>query len=209
MGLFDLPRVEVKSRAEWRQWLQTHHQQRESIWLVSYKRSSPYYLSYAAIVEEALCFGWIDSRPAKLDSERSMLLLSPRKPGSNWSKLNKERVAALTAAGLMTPAGQAKIDQARRDGTWDALNSVDALEMPADLTAALRKHPPAEKNFAAFPPSNRRGILDWLLSAKTESTRGQRLSEIAILAAQNIRANTPAARAYRSRTSPSRTASTK
>jgi uncharacterized protein YdeI (YjbR/CyaY-like superfamily) len=200
MGLFDLQRVEVKSRADWRNWLQANHRQAESIWLVSYKRSSPHYLAYAEIVEEALCFGWIDSRPAKLDERRSMLLLSPRKPGSNWSKLNKDRVAALSAAGLIAPAGQAKIDQARRDGTWDALNSVDALEMPADLTAALRQHPPAETNFAAFPPSTRRGILDWLLSAKTESTRAQRLSEIAILAAQNIRANTPAARAYRSRT---------
>lgn len=199
MGLFDLQRVEVKSRAEWRQWLAAHHQQTESIWLVSYKRSTPHYLSYAAIVEEALCFGWIDSRPAKLDAERSMLLLSPRKPGSNWSKLNKDRVAALTAAGLMTPAGQAKIDQARRDGTWDALNAVDALEMPADLSAALRQHPPAESNFAAFPPSTRRGILDWLQSAKTAATRSQRLLEIAQLAAQNIRAQTPAARAYRSR----------
>lgn len=200
MGLFDLQRVGVKSRAQWRRWLQANHRQTQSIWLVSYKRSSPHYLAYADIVEEALCFGWIDSRPAKLDAERSMLLLSPRKPGSNWSKLNKDRVAALTAAGLMTPAGQAKIDQARLDGTWDALNSVEALEMPADLSAALRQIPPAETNFAAFPPSIRRGILEWISSAKSAPTRSKRIEETARLASVNVRANTPAARAYRSRT---------
>jgi uncharacterized protein YdeI (YjbR/CyaY-like superfamily) len=199
MALFDLERVEVKSRAELRAWLAAHHQQSESVWLVTHKRASPHYVPYGDIVEEALCFGWIDSRPAKLDEQRSMLLLSPRRAGSAWSKLNKNRVARLSAAGLIAPPGQAKIDQAKLDGSWDALNAVDALEIPEDLSRALRRIKNAQANFAVFPPSAKRGILEWISAAKSAATRGKRVDETAKLAAENIRANTAAARAYLTR----------
>jgi uncharacterized protein YdeI (YjbR/CyaY-like superfamily) len=199
MGLFDLERVEIKSRAGLRTWLQAHHSQTESVWLVTYKRSSPLYTAYGDIVEEALCFGWIDSRPAKLDETRSMLLLSPRRPGSAWSKLNKDRVARLAGAGMIAAPGQAKIDQAKRDGSWDALNAVDALEIPEDLSRKLRTTKGAQANFAAFPPSAKRGILEWIRAARTAATREKRVEETAILAAKNIRANTAAARDYLAR----------
>ncbi len=199
MALFDLERVEIQSRAGLRAWLAKNHQRSESVWLVTYKRSSPYYVPYGDIVEEALCFGWIDSRPAKLDEQRSMLLLSPRRAGSAWSKLNKDRVARLTAAGLIAPPGQAKIDQAKRDKSWDALNAVDALQLPEDLSRALRRTKNAQANFAAFPPSAKRGILDWIRGARTAATRQKRIEETAKLAGENVRANTAAAKAYLAR----------
>lgn len=203
MPLADLPRIEVTSRAQWREWLSRNHDCSGSIWLVTYRRSHPFHLPYAEVVEEALCFGWIDSRPAKLDDDRTMLLLSPRKAGSRWSKLNKERIARMEALGCLHPAGQAKIAQAKADGSWAALEEVDALKIPDDLAAALETSPTAQKHFQAFPPSTLRGILEWLLVAKTEATRRQRIAETVALAELNVRANTPAAQAYK------RSASTK
>ncbi len=191
MALFDLERVTARNRAEWRQWLAEHYRQGESIWLVTYKGGE---LKYNDIVEEALCFGWIDSRPAKLDEKRTMLLLSPRKPQSRWSKLNKERVARLEAAGLMQEAGAAKVREAKRSGAWDALNDVDALIVPPDLTEAIARVKNASAYFAAFPPSARRGILEWILAAKSTETRARRIAETARLAGRNVRANTPAAK---------------
>ncbi len=198
MSLFELERIEINSRAEWRRWLQQNHPQAASVWVVTRKRPSPQHVPYPDLVEEALCFGWIDSRPAKLDDERTMLLFSPRKKGSVWSKLNKERVARLDAAGLLAPAGRAKIDQAKRDGTWDILNAVGAMLIPPDLDSALRQSPSAADFFAAFPPSAKKGILQWIASAKTPATRSQRIEETVRLAAHNVRANTPQAKAYRS-----------
>lgn len=185
-----LERVEVTSRAELRAWLEAHHGRSESIWLVSYKKAAgERYIPYDAIVEEALCFGWVDSLPRKLDALRSMLLLSPRKPGSAWSAINKARVERLAAAGLIAPSGLAKIEAAKADGSWTRLDGVERLEVPADLASALAALPPAADNFAAFPPSTRRGILEWILQAKRPETRAKRIDETARLAAKNVRAN--------------------
>ena len=120
----DVEQVEVKNRAALRRWLTRHHTQAESIWLVSYKKSSPHYLSYDAIVEEALCFGWIDSQPRLLDADRSMLRLSPRKAKSGWSGVNKQRIERLIAAGLMAAPGLAVIEAAKRSGTWSLLDAA-------------------------------------------------------------------------------------
>ena len=178
MGIADLERVTIESRAEWRRWLARNHQQAESIWLVSFKKKAgARYVSYAEIVEEALCFGWIDSRPAKLDEQRSMLLLSPRRAGSAWSKVNKERVARLEAAGLLAPPGLAKISAAKADGSWTALDEVEALVVPPDLARALRQAGLAQA-FAALTPSRRRGSLDQLRQAKQPETRERRISKI-------------------------------
>ncbi len=190
MPLPDLTRVEILSRAEWRDWLVLNHTQLESIWLVTWKKASGEpHVPYAAIVEEALCFGWIDSRPAKLDDKRTMLLLSPRRRRSAWSALNKRRVADLLARGLIAPPGLAKIEQARADGTWTFLDDLDTV--PDDLTAALQEHPEAELHFLAFSPSSRRGILEWIRSAKQPATRARRITETATLAARNVKANQP------------------
>jgi uncharacterized protein YdeI (YjbR/CyaY-like superfamily) len=178
------------SRAEWRAWLAQNHTQKEGVWLISYKKATgkPRF-EYDEAVEEALCFGWVDSKPAKLDDERSMLWFAPRKPRTNWSKPNKDRVERLTAAGLMMPAGLAKVEAAKADGSWNALDGVEALEMPEDLDAALKQFPHAGANFEAFPRSVKRGILEWILNAKKPETRAKRIEETARLAEDNRRAN--------------------
>ncbi|MFZ4657353.1 MAG: YdeI/OmpD-associated family protein [Caldilineaceae bacterium] len=178
------------SRAEWRAWLAENHTRTAGVWLVSYKKATgkPRF-DYEEAVEEALCFGWIDSKGNKLDEERSLLWFAPRKGGTGWSKPNKERVEKLIAAGQMTPAGLAKVEAAKADGTWTALDSIEALEIPPDLAAALGDHPPAADHFAAFPRSVKRGILEWISTAKTATTRTKRITETATLAAENKRAN--------------------
>jgi uncharacterized protein YdeI (YjbR/CyaY-like superfamily) len=189
-------RVTVKSRAEWRAWLEAHHGQDEAIWLVTYRKGEGRpHLPWGDIVDEALCFGWIDSLPRKLDADRTMLLLSPRRPGSRWSAINKEKAERLIRDGLMTPAGAATIAAAKADGTWSALDEVSALTIPDDLAAALAGHGEAAAHFAAFPPSTRRGILEWIASARRPETRTKRIARTAELAARNQRANTPAGRA--------------
>ncbi len=184
----DLQKVEVLSRQEWRDWLKNNHEQSESIWLVTHKKHTNHYLAYNAIVEEALCFGWIDSLPRKLDENRTMLLLSPRQPKSVWSKLNKTRVSALMSQQLIMPAGLIKIEQAKADGSWSFLDDVEALIVPDDLAIALTAHPEAKAFFEAFSPSAQKGILQWIKMAKREQTRQQRIEKTVALAAQNIKA---------------------
>lgn len=182
--------VQPKSRAEWRAWLEKNHERQEGVWLVTYKKATGKpRLDYEEAVEEALCFGWIDSKGNKLDDERSMLWMAPRKPGTGWSRLNKQRIERLVESGLMAPSGQAKFEAARQDGSWSALDAVEALEIPMDLKKALRKYPEAKKYFEAFPRSVKRAILEWISTAKKPETRAKRIEETARLASENIRAN--------------------
>jgi uncharacterized protein YdeI (YjbR/CyaY-like superfamily) len=183
--------VEVRSRGEWRAWLQDNHQTSPGVWLVTFKQGSAHYFSYGERVEEALCFGWVDSLARGLDDTRSMQLFTPRKPKSNWSGPNKQRVARLTAAGLMAPAGQAMVDLAKATGTWNALDDVEAGVEPADLAAALDAVPDARRHWDAFPPGARRVLLGWLFTAKAAQTREKRIAEIVARAAENVRANQP------------------
>jgi uncharacterized protein YdeI (YjbR/CyaY-like superfamily) len=182
--------IHPKTRAEWRTWLSEHQNQTSGVWLISYKKAAgkPQF-DYDAAVEEALCFGWIDSKPNKLDEERTMLWFAPRKPGTGWSKPNKDRIERAIANGQMTPAGMSKIEAAKLDGSWSKLDAVENLEIPDDLSAALADYPPAPENFNAFPRSVKRGILEWIVNAKTTPTREKRILETATLAAQNLRAN--------------------
>jgi uncharacterized protein YdeI (YjbR/CyaY-like superfamily) len=190
----EFAKIQVESRAQLRAWLTQNHIQSESIWLVTFKKNKGPFVGYDTIVEEAICFGWIDSRPAKLDDTRTMLLLSPRRAGSAWSKVNKERVEHLTRDGLIMPPGRKIIDQAKADGAWDRLNEVDALLEPSDLTQALEEVEGAQAMWARFPPSSRRGILEWINAAKRAQTRADRIAKTAILAAQGIKANFPEGR---------------
>jgi uncharacterized protein YdeI (YjbR/CyaY-like superfamily) len=178
------------NRAEWRAWLALNHLTASGVWLVYYKKNSGKpHLSYEEAVEEALCFGWIDSKPNRLDHERSMLYYAPRQPKSNWSRPNKERVARLTAAGLMMPQGLKMVELAQQTGTWEALDQVEDLVTPPDLAAALAAHPTALAHYEAFPRSVKRGVLEWILNAKTPATRQKRVTETAEKAALNLRAN--------------------
>jgi uncharacterized protein YdeI (YjbR/CyaY-like superfamily) len=182
--------IHPKTRAAWRKWLQQNHTRAEGVWLISYKKATgkPRF-EYDEAVEEALCFGWIDSKPNKLDDERSTLWFAPRKAGTGWSKPNKARAEKMIQARLMTPAGMAKIEAARQDGSWNALDAVEALEIPPDLAAALAANPIAQQYFDAFPRSVKRAILEWITNAKKPETRARRVEETTRLAAKNIRAN--------------------
>jgi uncharacterized protein YdeI (YjbR/CyaY-like superfamily) len=179
-----------KSRTAWRQWLAQSHTQAEGVWLISYKKATGKpRVEYDESVEEALCFGWIDSKVSKLDDQRSMLWFAPRKARTGWSRPNKARVERMLAAGLMQPAGLAKVEQAKSDGSWNALDGVEDLELPGDLRVALASYPDASAHFDAFPRSVKRGILEWILVARRPATRARRIAETARLADQNIRAN--------------------
>lgn len=178
----------AEDRAALRAWLEAHHDEPEGAWVVFWKGERRT-MSYDDIAEEALCFGWVDSKPGKVDDERTKLYLAPRKSGSNWSALNKRRVADLESAGLMTPAGRAAVEAAKLDGSWDALNDVENLVIPDDLMRALERYPDARGNFEAFPPSTRRGILEWIHNAKRDATRAKRVEETARLAQDDVRAN--------------------
>ena len=180
------PRVEVKTRAEWRAWLEQNHAQSDPIWLVFGRRKgSQHHLPYDAVVEEALCFGWIDSTTKSLDDQRSMILMSPRRPKSVWAASNKARVERLEAAGLMTDAGRAKIELAKANGSWTALDAVERLEVPDDLARALKKR--ARATFDAWPPSLRKQALYWIGQAKKPETRAARIAEIVSAAARGER----------------------
>lgn len=180
--------VQPSSRAAWRQWLGRNHGRTDGIWVVSFKKSSgkagP---GYEALVQEALCFGWIDSKPRRLDEARYMLWFAPRKAGSGWSVPNQRRVNRLILAGLMAKPGLAKVLAAKADGSWSKLETVEALAVPEDLARALAGA--AARNFDAFPRSAKRGILEWILQAKRPETRAKRIAETARLAARNQRAN--------------------
>jgi uncharacterized protein YdeI (YjbR/CyaY-like superfamily) len=182
--------IHPKTRAEWRKWLKQNHSRTAGVWLINYKKGTgkPRF-EYAEAVEEALCFGWIDSKPNKLDEERSMQWYAPRQVGAGWSKINKARAEKMIEAGLMAPAGLAKIEAAQQDGSWNALDRVEAQGVPPDLAAALAAQPNAQQYFDAFPRSVKRAILEWIANAKKPETRAKRVEETARLAAENIRAN--------------------
>lgn len=184
------PSVHPLTRSEWRNWLAANHVRATGVWLVSYKKSTGKpRVEYDDAVEEALCFGWVDSKPNKLDAERTLLWFAPRKPRSGWSRPNKQRVERMLRAGLMAEAGLRKVELAKQDGSWSKLDAIEDLAVPEDLAQALLAYSAAEQNFNAFPRSAKRGILEWIANAKTPQTRAKRVVETARLADQNERAN--------------------
>ncbi len=168
----------VKDRKAWRTWLSKNHAKKKEIWLVFYKKhTGKPTVSYEDAVQEALCFGWIDSTVRRMDDERYIQLFTPRKPGSNWSDLNKRRVKELIKRGLMTEAGLRKIEEARKDGSWKNLDAVEKLRVPAGLVKALSANKKAKDSFAALSPSRKKAFLYWIGSAKTKVTRAKRIAE--------------------------------
>jgi uncharacterized protein YdeI (YjbR/CyaY-like superfamily) len=180
--------VYVPGRAGWRKWLRANHAKSIGIWLVFDKKSSrPDRLKYGDAVEEALCYGWIDSLMRPLDDAHYMQYMSPRKPRSAWSKSNKDRVERLIEQGLMTKSGLAAIEVAKKNGGWTHFDAVEALVVPDDLAKALKAKPVAAKNFDAFPPSRRKQFLYWVNNVKRPENRAKRIREVVKLAARNQR----------------------
>lgn len=184
-----IERFYPESRVAWRAWLQANHNDSPGIWLIYYKKQTGKpTVTYAEAVEEALCFGWIDSVPNKLDEERHMQVFTPRKPKSPWSKVNKQRIKNLIEQDLMMPAGLEKIEAAKKDGSWTLLDAIEELVVADDLAKALADNPTANDNFQAFNASSKKGILWWIESAKRPETRQKRIEQTVAMAAQNKRA---------------------
>lgn len=182
--------ITAKDSTEWRDWLKQHHATEKSIWLIIYhKQSSRPSVYYDEAVDEALCYGWIDSKPNKRDGESYYQFFSGRNPKSNWSKVNKKKIERLISAGKVSDAGMEMIRIAKETGTWTALEQVDQLIVPEDMQLLFAQNPIAFKNWEKFPPSTKRGILEWIFNAKKSETRQKRIRETVELAKDNIRAN--------------------
>jgi uncharacterized protein YdeI (YjbR/CyaY-like superfamily) len=181
-------RVYVPDRSAWRKWLRAHRAKSTGIWLVFDKKSSrPDRLKYGDAVEEALCFGWVDSLVRPLDDMQYMQYMSPRKPKSAWSKSNKDRVERLIAQGLMAKPGLAAIELAKKNGSWTEFDAIEALIVPDDLAAALDAKPVAARNFAALPPVRRKQFLYFINNVKRPENRAKRIKEVVQRAAKNQR----------------------
>jgi uncharacterized protein YdeI (YjbR/CyaY-like superfamily) len=187
--LDDLEWFAAETREQWRAWLADNHASAPGVWLVTWKKAAGRpILSYDESVEEALAWGWIDSKGMGIDAERSRLVFTPRKAGSGWSRPNKERIARLEASGLMRPAGQALIDAAKVDGSWTLLDDVEDLIVPPDLAEAFAARPGSREAWDAFTVSPRKQMLLWLVTAKRPETRASRIEQIADAAAEGRRA---------------------
>ncbi len=173
------------NRQNWRKWLEENHQSKKSVWLIYYKNNTRKpTVKYSDAVDEALCFGWIDSKAKSLDDEKFMQFFSKRKPTSVWSKINKEKVQRLIECGLMTDAGFESIEVAKQNGSWSILDSAESLVIPSDLEAEFQKNPNSIDYFLSLSRSDKRNILQWLILAKKSETRQKRIVEIVELARQ-------------------------
>lgn len=175
------------NRDDWRLWLEKNHTIQKEVWLLHYKkRSGKPYLNHIEAVQEALCFGWIDSKLKKIDEERFILKYSPRKSRSVWSKINKENAEKMILSGKMTQAGFDKIEEAKRQGLWDSAYTNKVKErIPSDLKKALQADGNAWENFQGFANSYRNMYCGWVKSAKTDNTRKKRISEVVKRSRQN------------------------
>ena len=182
--------VHAKTRKEWRRWLEKNHQSEKSVWLIIYKKeSNTPSVYYPEAVDEALCFGWIDSKANKRDKTSYYQFFSRRNPKSKWSRVNKEKVTNLIEQGLMQRADFEMIEIAKQLGTWTALDEVENITIPEDLQELFLKNKTAFGNWENFPRSSKRGILEWIVNAKKPETRQKRIEETVSLAGKNVKAN--------------------
>lgn len=176
------------SRENWREWLAENHRSKQSIWLVYYKiQANIPTVSYNDAVDEALCFGWIDSTKKSLGNDTFMQFFSKRKPNSVWSKINKGKIQRLIDEGLMTEAGFESIEKAKQNGSWSILDEVEELIIPEDLENEFNTKAGSKDFFLSLSKSVRKAILQWLVLAKQAETRQRRITEIAELASQKLK----------------------
>ncbi len=172
-----------QNRKEWREWLQCNHENKECVWLIYYKKKSNILtITYSEAVDEALCFGWIDSKSKPVDENKYMQFFSKRKEKSVWSRVNKEKIERLTKEGLMEKKGFEIVEKAKQNGSWTILDEAEALIIPADLEQEFEKRPNAKLYFLSLSRSDKRNILQWLVLAKRNETRVKRIIEIVTLA---------------------------
>lgn len=177
-----------ESLHEWRQWLEKNHKAEQSVWLVLYKKESDKpIIAWSEAVDEALCFGWVDSKRKPVDEEKFIQFFSKRKPHGTWSKVNKEKVRKLIEQGLMTRAGFDCIEKAKQNGSWTILDDVEELKIPGDLEQELNARPEAMDYFLCLSKSAKKVILQWLVLAKRQETRQMRIAEIAESAVRKLK----------------------
>jgi len=176
------------SRHDWREWLSQNHNSTQAVWLVYYKKESGTpTVSYSDAVDEALCFGWIDSTKKSLGNDSFMQFFCRRKQISVWSKINKAKVQRLIEEGFFTQAGFESIEVAKQNGYWSILDEVEELVVPKDLEKALKAKKGAKTFFSGLSKSVKKSILQWVVLAKRPETRQKRIAEIADLAAQQLK----------------------
>jgi uncharacterized protein YdeI (YjbR/CyaY-like superfamily) len=174
--------VEIGSATELREWLEKNHSQKESIWLVTYKKEiKGKYVSTEEILDELLCFGWIDGVRRKLNDQKTMQLISPRKV-QHWTITYKDRFVKLENEGKMQEAGRLQVELSKQNGLWHFMDDVDALEKPVDFIKCLNENEPAMANFDCFGAASKRFMLRFIKIAKTNDTRLKRIKEISLLA---------------------------
>lgn len=185
-----VPVVYPQTTAEWRQWLEEHHQSVKSVWVLMFKKATSIpSITYNEALDEALCFGWIDSVSNKRNEQSFYQFFSKRNPKSNWSRVNKNKIEQLELQGKMSAQGREMVELAKKTGTWTALDLVEDLVVPDEMNQLFTKYPTAQTHYEAFPRSVKRGILEWIYSAKTTETKLKRIQNTVELAEQNIRAN--------------------
>jgi uncharacterized protein YdeI (YjbR/CyaY-like superfamily) len=186
---FDFPIYHPANLAAWRAWLSANHETARGVWVATWRKASGRdAVAYEDLVEEAICFGWIDSTVNILDDARSLQLMTPRKHKSGWTRLNKQRVAALETQGRMTDAGRRAVEAAKANGWWTIYESVEDLLEPDDLAQALDASPIARRAWNEFPPSARKQMLWWVVSAGKPETRTSRIAKIVSAAEHGRRA---------------------
>ena len=186
---FGYPIYHAETRGQWRSWLEANHEAAPGVWLCSWRAATGRSTCpYPELVEEAICFGWIDSTVNILDDDRGLQLLTPRRPKSPWTRLNRRRVADMEAAGLMADAGRRTAEIARANGWWTIFDSVEDLVEPDDLAIALDADAAARHAWNGFPPSARKAMLWWLISAAKADTQARRICSIVDKATRGERA---------------------
>jgi uncharacterized protein YdeI (YjbR/CyaY-like superfamily) len=184
----DIEQFYPKSQTEWRQWLHENHLSKTSVWLIFYKKKSEQpTISWSEAVDEALCFGWIDSVKKKLDEDRSIQFFSKRKPNGTWSKINKAKVDELIASGKMMEAGYNIILTAKQNGSWSILDEVEELIIPKDLEKEFKRKPGSKDYFLSLSKSVKKMMLQWIVLAKQDATRQKRINEIVEMASQKLK----------------------
>ena len=185
MSALEIEQFYPETKQQWRKWLEKNHICKDAVWLIFYKKhKSKPSVNWSDAVDEALCFGWIDSKAETIDKDTFRQYFCKRKPNSTWSKINKQKIETLTSKGLMAQAGFDVIDIAKQNGSWTILDEVEELIIPSELEKAFEKFENSKDYFSSLSKSKKKVLLQWIALAKTDTTRQKRIFEIAENASQ-------------------------